>query len=89
MKYLQSTTPGTQATISDASGTNSVTYLTIRDSYAIGGATWDARTNTNVNAGNNTGWLLPFNYGAYVGGFPSYVNKYGVTITAYGVTATP
>jgi len=56
-KYLQSTTPGTQATISDASGTNSVTYLTIRDSYAIGGATWNAGANS-INVGNNSGWIF-------------------------------
>jgi len=56
-KYLQSTTPGTQATISDASGTNAVTYLTIRDSYAIGGATWNAGANS-INVGNNSGWIF-------------------------------
>ena len=56
MKYLGSTTPGTQATISDASGTDTVTYLTIQDSNATGGATWDALSTTNVDAGNNTGW---------------------------------
>ena len=56
-KYLQSTTPGTQATLSDASGTNSVSYLTIQDINATGGATWDSYLyNANVDAGNNTGW---------------------------------
>jgi hypothetical protein len=55
-KYLGSRLPGTQATISDASGTNSVSYLTIQDSNATGGATWNALALTNVNAGNNTGW---------------------------------
>jgi hypothetical protein len=56
-KFLSSTSPGTQATISAASGTNSVSYLTIQDSNATGGAEWDAYTgNFNVNAGNNTGW---------------------------------
>lgn len=59
LKYLQSTTSGTQATISDASGTNTVTYLSIQDSNATGGATFDASSATNVNAGNNTGWTLP------------------------------
>jgi len=58
-KYLQSTVAGTQATISDASGTNTVTNLTIQDSNATGGAIWDAQSLTNVNAGNNTGWFLP------------------------------
>jgi len=56
LKYLQSTTSGTQATITDASGTNTVTYLSIKDSNATGGATFDASSATNVNAGNNTGW---------------------------------
>jgi hypothetical protein len=56
LKYLQSTIPGTQATISDASGTDTVTYLSIQDSNATGGATWDATSSTNFNAGNNTGW---------------------------------
>jgi len=58
LKYLQSTTPGTQATLSDASGTNTVTYLSIQDSAATGGATWTATSATNVNAGNNSGWTF-------------------------------
>ena len=58
LKYLQSTTPGTQATISDASGTDSVSYLSVQDSNATGGAAWDANDATNVNAGNNTGWFF-------------------------------
>jgi hypothetical protein len=59
LKYLQSTTPGTQATISQASGTVTATYLSIQDSNATGGATWNATSTTNANAGNNTGWSLP------------------------------
>lgn len=59
LKYLQSTTPGTQATISDVSGgTNTVTYLSIQDSAATGGATWDATSATNIDAGNNSGWTF-------------------------------
>jgi hypothetical protein len=58
LKYLQSTTAGTQATISDASGTNTVTYLSIQDIAATGGAKFDANSSTNVNGGNNTGWLF-------------------------------
>ena len=57
-KYLLSTTLGTAATISDASGTNTVQYLTVQDNIATGGATWDALAITNVDAGNNTGWLF-------------------------------
>jgi len=55
-KYLQSTTAGTQATISDSSGTNTVTYLTIQDINATGGAVWDANAATNANVSNNSGW---------------------------------
>jgi hypothetical protein len=57
-KYLQSTTPGTQATISDASGTNTASYLTIQDINATGGAVWNALALTSVDAGNNTGWYF-------------------------------
>jgi hypothetical protein len=64
LKYLQSTTSGTRATLSDASGTNTVTYLSIQDSAATGGATFDATDATNVNAGNNTGWS------GFLGAFP-------------------
>lgn len=56
-KFLSATTPGSQATLSDASGTNSVSYLTIQDSAATGGAVFQAFTsNLNVDSGNNTGW---------------------------------
>lgn len=56
-KYLGSSTPGTQAVITDASGVNSVSYLTIQDSFATGGATWDAfYANGNLDGGNNTNW---------------------------------
>jgi hypothetical protein len=56
-KFLQSTLAGSQATISQASGTVAATYLTIKDSNATGGAIWNAYLNdNNVNGGNNTGW---------------------------------
>jgi len=57
-KYLLSTILGTAATISDASGTNTVQYLTVQDSIATGGAVFDALAITNVDAGDNTGWLF-------------------------------
>jgi hypothetical protein len=58
-KFLQSSTPGSQATLSQATGTVSVSYLTIQDNAATGGATWIAYVgNLNVDAGNNTGWLF-------------------------------
>lgn len=56
-KYLQSTTAGSQATLSQASGTVTVSYLTIRDIAATGGATWNAYVDyNNVDQGDNTGW---------------------------------
>ena len=58
LKFLTSTTPGTQATISQSTGTVSVNYLTIQDSNATGGATFNAINSTNVNAGNNLGWIF-------------------------------
>lgn len=56
-KFLSSTLAGTQATLSQASGTVNATYLTIQDIDATGGATWIALvSNNNVDAGNVTGW---------------------------------
>lgn len=54
---LQSSSAGTQAVLSKASGTVSVSYLSLKDIAATGGATWNAFTsNGNVDAGDNTGW---------------------------------
>lgn len=56
-KFLQSTVAGSQATLSQASGTVSASYLTIQDINATGGATWNAfYENQNFDGGNNTGW---------------------------------
>lgn len=58
-KFLSSTTPGTQATLSQASGTVNATYLSIKDINATGGATWNALwSNNNVDEGNNSGWVF-------------------------------
>jgi len=57
-KFLTSTTYGSAATISATTGTFVVNYLTVQDNIATGGATWDALAITNVDAGNNTGWLF-------------------------------
>jgi hypothetical protein len=63
-KFLQSTTAGSQATLSDAGGTVDAIYLTIKDINATGGATWNAyTTNNNVDAGNNLGWDFSFQIG--------------------------
>ena len=54
---LQSSSAGTRATLSKASGTVDVSYLSIKDSAATGGASFFAQTgNGNIDAGNNTGW---------------------------------
>lgn len=65
---LASSTPGSTWTISDSTGTNTVSYTSITDSIATGGATWDADDGTNVNGGNNVGWLFP--------GFTNPTNAY-------------
>lgn len=56
---INSSTPGSQFTLSKASGTINAQYLSIQDSNATGGAVWNALlTNGNVNAGNNLGWIF-------------------------------
>ena len=61
---INSSTAGTQATVSKSSGTVNVSYCSIQDSAATGGATWNALTaNGNVNVSNNTGWV--FSAGTY------------------------
>jgi hypothetical protein len=54
---INSSSAGTQATLSKASGTVNAQYLAIQDSNATGGATWNALFSTNL--GNNTGWIFP------------------------------
>jgi hypothetical protein len=57
LRTLQSTSPGAQATLSQASGTVNAAWLTIQDIAATGGAVWNAYADqNNVDAGNNTGW---------------------------------
>jgi hypothetical protein len=57
VKFLQSTTLGSQATLSQAAGTVNVVDLTIRDINAVGEASWNAYTDfENTDAGNNDGW---------------------------------
>jgi hypothetical protein len=66
-KFLQSTVAGSQATLSQASGTVSASYLTIQDINATGGAVWEAfTTNNNVDAGNNSGWDFSSQLGRYI-----------------------
>lgn len=54
---INSSSVGTRATLSDASGVNSVSFCDIKDINATGGAIWNSFTsNGNVNSGNNVGW---------------------------------
>lgn len=64
---LNSSAAGSQATLSDASGTNSVSFVSIKDINATGGAAWSAFiTSGNVDAGNNTGWDFLVQLGRYM-----------------------
>lgn len=54
---LNSTTPGTRATLSYAAGTINRDYLNIKDISATGGALWYAGANS-VDSGNNLGWVF-------------------------------
>ena len=66
-KFLQSTTPSSQATLSQASGTVNVSYLTIQDINATGGAIWYSPIDQlNVDAGNNDGWDFFVQLGQYM-----------------------
>ena len=75
-RFLQSTVAGSQATITDPSGTNAATYLTVQDIAAAGGATWNAfAANNNVDAGNNSGW----NFGLT----PQYAYEYPIELRSF------
>jgi hypothetical protein len=53
---LNASTAGTAATLSKASGTVDVSYLSIKDNTPTGGARWVASNGTNVDGGNTVGW---------------------------------
>lgn len=56
---INSSSAGSQATLSKSSGTVSVSFCSIKDTNATGGATWNALIgNGNVDAGGNTGWVF-------------------------------
>jgi len=67
--YLQSSSAGSQATLSQASGTVNAQYLYAKDIAATGGATWNL-VNQSVNQGNLSGWYVAHQQNAYYpGGF--------------------
>lgn len=51
---IESSSAGSAATLSKSSGTINARYCSIKDSTATGGATWNARSSTNVSG--NAGW---------------------------------
>jgi hypothetical protein len=53
---INSSSAGTQATLSKSSGTVDCDYLSLQDSNATGGATWNAGNNSTA-VSNVTGWL--------------------------------
>lgn len=53
---LNSDSAGLAFTLSKAGGSVSISYMSIKDSTATGGATWTATSSTN--GGNNTGWVF-------------------------------
>lgn len=74
--YLQSTVSGTQATLSQVSGTVTTSLLTIQDINATGGATWNAYVDfNNVDAGGNTGWDFSNS--------PSIDNEFPITLRSF------
>lgn len=75
-KYLQSTLAGSQATLSQASGTVTTSYLSIKDIAATGGATWNAYVDyNNVDQGDNTGW--DFSYS------PAIDNEFPIALRSF------
>jgi len=75
-RFLQSTVAGTQATITNPSGTNTATYLTIQDIAATGGATWNAfAASGSIDAGNNTGWNFGYT--------PQYAYEYPIELRSF------
>jgi len=56
---INSTTPGVRFSLAKNSGTVNVSYMSIQDSAATGGAAWySLLTNNNIDAGNNAGWYF-------------------------------
>ena len=69
LRYLTSSVPGTQAGLyvtnnfTHDTNQNGVAYLSIKDSLAANNSVVYLATDlSNVNAGNNTGWIFPVSY---------------------------
>jgi hypothetical protein len=88
---LQSSLAGTKATLIDTSGTNNLSFCSIQDIEATGGATWNAYyANGNLRQTNVTGfnWVYigPFNvYTLGAAGFTEAIRIRGrINISVYG-----
>jgi hypothetical protein len=57
LSTIRSSSAGSAFTLSKSSGTVNVGYMSIKDSTATGGATWNADS-TCINVSNNTGWVF-------------------------------
>lgn len=55
---LNSVTANTRFNLLKTSGGVNTSYLSIKDCYATGGATWRTDSTTGVDAGNNFGWTF-------------------------------
>jgi hypothetical protein len=76
---LDTSSGGSAATVSKPSGTVSVSYLSIKDITATGGATWNAFTSSgNVDGGNNMGWDFGSGSAGLSRGTGLYVNSSGL-----------
>ena len=58
---LNSTSNGSQYTLSQSTGIVVAKFATIKDAIGTGGATYVANLDTNINGGNNTNWLFTSN----------------------------
>lgn len=66
-KFLQSTSAGSQATISLASGTQNIQNVTAKDIAATGGARWNL-VNGSISQGNLSGWYVGHQQNAFLPG---------------------
>jgi hypothetical protein len=76
---LSSSSAGSAATLSSASGNKLSDRLLIQDSTATGGATWYAGSHS-INVSNNTGWIFG-DYSMVVADATSAHSTDGITLT--------
>ena len=82
---IKSSSEGTQTTLSKTSGNITVSYVSLQDNNATGGATFTA--NNSIDLGNNTGWTInsppPTNY-YWVGGTGNWDDTSEWSLTSGG-----